>query len=97
MGYFPHSYSQKGVKMTKKQIKEFLKRLKGPEGCNFHEDTKGERLWRCKAGNDKTYSKKILRSMGISKEEQLTFLSKCESLGGNCDCEIIFNAADHLI
>ena len=31
--------------MNKKQIKEFLERLEGKEGCNFRKDKNGETTW----------------------------------------------------
>lgn len=81
--------------MTKKQIKEFIKRLGGKEGCNFR--GKGKNMkWNCDA---KTHnlSRKILTKMKISQKEQDEFLKKCEKYGGYCDCEILFNAEEHLL
>ena len=83
--------------MTKKQLKEFFKKLEGPEGCNFREDDKGKMIWNCKAGEDKSHSVKILEEMGIPTQEIVSFLEKCSKRGGHCDCEIIFNAADKLL
>jgi len=82
--------------MTKKQIKEFLERLEGKEGCDFTEDKKGEITWKCDSKTHKL-SEKILTKMGVSKKEQKEFLKKCEDTGGYCDCEIIFNSSEHLI
>ena len=82
--------------MNKKQIKEFLERLEGPEGCDFKEETEKGVTWKCKGGNDQTYARKILNNMKIDKTEIETFLKKCSKLGGHCDCEILFNVADRL-
>lgn len=85
--------------MTKKQIKEFLKRLEGKEGCNFKEEIKGDPnsvTWKCD-GRTHTISRKILTKMRITKNEQNSFLNECESSGGHCDCEILFNSAEHLL
>ena len=86
--------------MNKKQINEFLKRLEGPEGCNFKETKKGDPesiTWSCKGGTNKDLSVKILTAMKISPSKQAEFLTLCTLHGGHCDCEIIFNAAKHLI
>ena len=81
--------------MIKSQIKEFLKRLEGKEGCNFQ--GKGKNMtWKCDSKTH-TLSRKILTNMKISEEEQNTFLKECESHGGYCDCEILFNAAEFLL
>ena len=81
--------------MTKKQIKEFLNELNGERACNFRKDKKGNFKWDC--NNDFTFSKKILSKMGIKGKEQKEFLEKCESHGGYCDCEILFNAEEALL
>jgi hypothetical protein len=84
--------------MTKRQINTFLKKLEGPEGCNFHEKTPGDEnsvIFRCN-GEDQSLSKKILKKMGIPKGEAKEFLARCSALGGHCDCEILFNASDRL-
>jgi len=35
--------------------------------------------------------------MKIPQNEQIRFLKQCTKLGGYCDCEIIFNAAEKLL
>lgn len=81
--------------MNKKQIVEFLNRLRGKEGCNFR--GKGKNLkWACDA-KTQTLSRKILTTMKISKAEQDKFLKRCEKYGGYCDCEILFNAEEKLV
>lgn len=85
--------------MTKEQITEFLNRLEGPEGCNFHRTDPSDvntTKWTCFGGNDKRFARKILNSMNIGKKEIEEFLQHCDELGGHCDCEILFNAAERL-
>jgi len=81
--------------MIKSQIKEFLTRLRGWEGCNVK--GKGENMsWKCDAKSF-TLSRKILIKMGISRAKQDAFLEECESYSAFCDCEILFNAAEYLL
>lgn len=74
---------------------EFLKRLEGPEGCNFQEKEPGNPLsitWLCAGGNNKDFATKILTDMGgIDIDKSLAFF---HANGGHCDCEILFNVAD---
>ena len=79
------------IVMTKAQIREFLTRLAGDEGCQF-----GLGEWRC-GGNEYKYSRKILNLMKIPKNEQDDFLGLCHEFGGFCDCEILMNAASSLM
>lgn len=81
--------------LTKGQLDEFFSSLEGAEGCNFKEDTEGKVTWKCKGGNDKSKAIEILKKMGISEKVMVEFLSLCESYGGYCDCEILFNAEEH--
>ena len=83
--------------MTKKQLKEFFARLEGPEGCDFKENEKGNTTWNCKSGMDKTHAKRILKKMGIPKDEATDFLALCDENGGHCDCEILFNAEERIM
>ena len=80
--------------LTKEQMDEFFLRLKGEEGCDFREDDNGKMTWKCKGGNDKTYSLQILKKMSISQSEIDEFLNFCHINEGHCDCEIIFNIND---
>lgn len=82
--------------MNNKQVKEFFERLEGKEGCAFEGMTQNLR-WKCAGGKDKTLSIKILKKMKIPKKEATSFLNKVDSLGGHCDCEIIFNAKDEIL
>ncbi|GAH04401.1 unnamed protein product [marine sediment metagenome] len=79
------------IAMNKGQIRDFLLKLAGPEGCQF----KGAN-WRC-GGKEFKYSRKILKLMKIPKREQDNFLKLCKELGGFCDCEILMNAAEGLL
>lgn len=85
--------------MNYEQVEEFLIELEGPEGCNFQmEPDKPETAtWHCGGGHDQSHSRKILNKMGIPKGERDAFLKECTELGGHCDCEIVFNAADTLL
>ena len=73
---------------------EFIKRLEGPEGCNFRrtdpDDPKTTR-WRCGGGDNKDFAVAILKTMpDINIKKSLKFF---EDNGGFCDCEILFNVA----
>ena len=68
---------------------EFIKRLEGPEGCDFKGETASDMTWKCKGGMDKTFATAILKDM---KEFDVdATLEYFEEHGGHCDCEIIFN------
>lgn len=85
--------------LKKWQVEEFLEKLEGPEGCAFKEEIPGDSdsvTWNCKGGIDQSLSIAILDKMNIPKNEQIEFLKLCTSHGGHCDCEILFNAAEHL-
>lgn len=79
------------------RIKEFLDLLEGPDGCDFREDHRGELTWHCGGGFDQTYARAALAAMGIEPAVIERFLCLCRDLGGHCDCEILFNAAEHLL
>ena len=67
---------------------EFVVRLEGPEGCNFHKDDEGDTLWTCKAKIERPLARKLLEKMGMDIEESLNYFN---DHGGYCDCEILFN------
>ena len=73
---------------------EFLKRLEGPEGCDFHEKEPGNPesiTWKCKGDSNKDFATKILKDMpDVDCEASLEFF---DENGGFCDCEIMFNIA----
>lgn len=79
------------IAMNKAQIREFLMKLAGPEGCQYN-----GLKWRC-GGKEYTYSREILSLMKIPKKEQDKLLELCKELGGFCDCEILMNAAMGLL
>ena len=83
--------------MTKRQMEYFFSELEGKNGCNFRKNNKGEDIWKCKGGQDTSLARKILKEMGIGKAEADAFLKKCESFGGFCDCEVIFNAKTKML
>lgn len=73
---------------------EFYDRLEGPEGCNFHEKTPGDREsvnWDCTSETDRPHARKILASMGFTPIQIEATLHYFSSEGGLCDCEILFN------
>jgi hypothetical protein len=63
---------------------EFLERLSGPEGCDFHEDR-----WTCY--NDTRAAQALLARMGLSRPAIKLSLGFYRDHGGCCDCEIVFN------
>ena len=75
---------------------EYFKRLEGPEGCDFKWEGPGETnaSWKCAGGNDKSYSEAILTAMGLDERTINEALECVHSLGGHCDCEVLFNAAE---
>lgn len=80
-----------GISLTLFQIRTFLNELAGENGCQYT-----GLKWEC-GGKDFEISRKILNLMKIPKEEQEKFLEKCKEHGGFCDCEILMNAASHLL
>ncbi len=79
------------IDVTSGQLKEFIRRLAGQEGCQH----KGFR-WRC-GGKEFIYSRKVLDLMSIPKITQDKLLGKCKEYGGYCDCEILMNSASRLL
>ena len=80
-----------GLILSKSQIRYFLEKLAGDEGCQY---TGIE--WKC-GGKEFTYSKKILNSINIPQGEQEKFFKICREYDGYCDCEILMNAAQFLL
>ena len=74
--------------LTPLQLHVFLYALEGK--CQFSEDQ-----WKC-GGLEFPYARKILTSMGISLADQEKVLEICKENGGDCDCEILMNAARFL-
>lgn len=85
--------------MPEAKWNEFFRRLEGPEGCNFQEKEPGNVetvTWTCGGGWDKSKAEAILRTMRIPDETASAVLRHVESLGGHCDCEILFNAVERI-
>lgn len=86
--------------LSKDQIEDFLNRLYGPEGCNFHYEGehKSENFrWRCNSADTaKPLSRAILKKMGVTQEAADEFLDWCTKHGGACDCEILWNCVRRL-
>jgi len=80
--------------LTMEQWREYFARLEGPEGCDFQESP--TLTWKCGGGMDKSLSEAILRKMGLDENIVSDVLETVESLGGGCDCEILFNAAERI-
>jgi hypothetical protein len=74
-----------------KRWAEFCERLEGPEGCNFRKKPDGRTTWDCKSGRDKSRAIAILTAMGATVGEIVASCEYFSSLGGYCDCEILFN------
>ena len=78
------------------QLDEYFGRLAGPEGCNFHQDERGETVWHCGGGTDKSKSESILTQMGFDAGAVASMHELVDELGGHCDCEILWNAAGRM-
>ena len=90
----------KEVGLTKKQIREFIDRLYGPEGCHFR--FKGKHVpenftWKCGREPELPIARRILKKMGVKEATIETFLKWCFENGGCCDCEIIWNCDEKLL
>jgi len=91
------SMFKKPVKLSRALITRYLRKLEGPEGCNFHRTPKTKEMrWRCKGGTDKSLSTKVLRGMGVSSIDIARIHAVATKAGGHCDCEILFNATEAL-
>jgi hypothetical protein len=51
---------------------------------------------RCSAEMDRTFSRKILTSMGVSAHQIEECMALFEEHGGYCDCEVVMNAQEHI-
>jgi hypothetical protein len=89
--YFKNRVTRQVMRPGHPRWYEFLKRLRGPEGCNFRETKLGRVTWRCRGGRDKSLAIAILQRIGdIDVERSLEYF---ERNSGYCDCEILFNVA----
>lgn len=86
-----YEFPLENISLNKAQIREFLDRLAGEEGCQYT-----ALKWRC-GGKDYLYAKKILNLMDVPLKEQDIFFVLCKKYGGYCDCEILMNAASWLL
>jgi hypothetical protein len=76
------------------QWREYFRRLEGPEGCDFQETPTW--TWNCAGGTDQTFSRAILAKIGLDEGTINEVLQCVSSLGGMCDCEVLFNAAERI-
>ena len=78
----------------------FFHELEGPNGCDFTQTDPNDVktiTWHCNGGMDKSFAATILAKMdGVSEGTASAVLTYVESLGGHCDCEIIFNAVERI-
>ena len=63
---------------------EFIDRLEGPEGCDFHPDH-----WTCHG--DLRAATAILGRMGLTERAVRVSVAYFKDHGGYCDCEVVFN------
>ena len=80
--YFKKKSLIRAFTLSKRELREFLGRLVRKGGCG---------------GGDFIYAREVLDEMGVSKEQQEILLDLCQEYGGFCDCEILMNAAPHLL
>jgi hypothetical protein len=76
------------------QWDDFLDRLYGSEGCNFHlkiPNDMGSLTWTCDGSNTCPISRRILESMGLTPDEIEASLSYFREHSGWCDCEVLLN------
>jgi hypothetical protein len=64
--------------------REFCDRLAGPDGCAFTE----EGTWHCSGAATYEYARPLLAEFGMDADATLVYF---RTLGGCCDCEILFN------
>ena len=79
----------KGLPLTQLQLRFFLDAL-GIK-CQFGGDE-----WKC-GGPEFPYAREILTLMRVPKDDLEKVLEICKANGGNCDCEILMNAARFLL
>jgi hypothetical protein len=73
---------------------EFVKRLEGPEGCNFRKIWKWWRrriVFRCDGNQSKPLTRRVLSAMGFDAPSIEASCRYFEANGGHCDCEVCFN------
>lgn len=73
---------------------EFIDRLAGAGGCNFHLGVPFDARsfeWTCDCSEDCPLSRRILSEMGFTNHQVADSISHFHELGGWCDCEVVFN------
>ena len=77
--------------MTAAEFAQLCDWSDGPKGCNFrnHPDDPDEIIWNCDGNLWKT--RQWLRRRDFLHVERN--IKRIKSLGGYCDCEVLFNAA----
>jgi hypothetical protein len=74
---------------------DFLDRLEGPDGCNFHNRTPGNPdtlTWTCDSGDTSCpIARRLLADMGFTDAAIDCSIMFFHSEGGFCDCEIVLN------
>lgn len=71
------------------RFSEFLDRLKGVDGINFHREN-GHTIWECVGNFDHVLEVLSQFFPEIDEIKTVEYLS----LFGNCDCDILFNIDD---
>jgi hypothetical protein len=73
---------------------EFLDRLVSPEGCDLRQSSDGRLASKCSSEPDKKFARRILKRMGLTKEDIEASCAYFDAFGGHCDCEIYLNSPD---
>ena len=76
---------------------DFMRRLVGPEGCNFHSispNNIGPLEWNCSQSPDYPLSRSILGDKGLDEFQIEASLVYFSQHGGACDCEVVLNVED---
>jgi hypothetical protein len=77
---------------------EFIERLDGPEGCNFHLAVAGDTrsaTWTWDCDELCPLATRMLAEMGLTPDEIEESLSCFREQGAFCDCEILSNLTDN--
>lgn len=70
---------------------EFVERLGGPEGINFH---LASFHWTCDRSAERPKARMILGKIGLDSESISASLRYFDEHGGSCDCQILFNVSE---
>ena len=66
---------------------EFMRRLIGKDGCNFHRTPSGGFTWHCTG--DKTHVTTVMQAMGANFQDVVDTLTYMKDHGDKCDCELV--------